>query len=614
MCGIIGAVLCEGGAGALVDTLGEGLRRLEYRGYDSAGMALVGGDKTIRRARRPGRVRELEQDLGALREGDARTGIAHTRWATHGAPSEANAHPHICNGAVAVVCNGIVENHEELRRAQTEAGFRFTSQTDTEVVAHEICAQVQDGRDLLGAVQAAAAKLKGAYAIGAVAAGEPGRLVGARRGSPLIVGIADGGALIVSDVPALLHVTRDYLVLEEGDVVDIVDGAFTVYDAAGSEVQRELKKSGGDSGAVELGNYRHYMEKEIFEQGRAVADTLEGRLSGGHILEEMFGAGSGALFDRVKFVKCIACGTSFYAAMVARHWFESCGVPCDVEIASEFRYRRHTVPDGALVVAVSQSGETIDTLEALRHARRIGYRDALCICNVAESSLVRESDFVLLTHAGREIGVASTKAFTTQLTALLLLVITLGRRAALAAAAESELVAELRALPTAVARALELNAAVAAVARRFADKRHALYLGRGAHYPVALEGALKLKEISYIHAEAYPAGELKHGPLALVDNDMPVVAVAPNNELLVKIKSNIQEVRARGGQLLVFTAEGAGIRGGDGVTVVEVPSVGDAVSPIVFTVPLQLLAYHVATIKGTDIDKPRNLAKAVTVE
>ena len=615
MCGIFGAIVQD--SNSLVSVLMEGLHRLEYRGYDSAGIALVDSDKLIHRARSTGRVCELEKYLGPLGNIKANTGIAHTRWATHGAPSEANAHPHIADNSAAVVCNGIVENYEALRQAQTAAGIQFASDTDTEVVAHEIAAGLRLGHDLLGATRLAITKFHGAYAIAAVAAAEPDRIVGLCAGSPLIVGLGqgnEGNAYIASDVSALLHATQDHLVLNEGDLVDIHNGEVTVYDKDGNQVQRQVRKSDGNPGTVELGNHRHFMEKEIFEQGRAIAETLEGRISGRRILEEIFGAGCSELFDQVKSVKCIACGTSFYAALVARYWFESFGVPCDAEIASEFRYRKPSIPDGGLIVAISQSGETIDTLKALRYARAIGYQTALSICNVAESPLVRESDFVLLTRAGPEIGVASTKAFTTQLTALLMLVIALGRRAGLTGETEASIVSALRALPATVADTLALNDTIAMIAGGLVDKHHALYLGRGVHYPVALEGALKLKEISYIHAEAYPAGELKHGPLALVDNEMPVVAVAPNNELLAKLKSNIQEVRARGGRLLVFASADAEIQDGDGVTVVKIPTADPIVSPIVFTIPLQLLAYHAAVIKGTDIDKPRNLAKAVTVE
>ena len=572
----------------------------------------MGDDGNIHRSRSVGRVRELEKRLEQLPQA-ARAGIAHTRWATHGAPTICNAHPHVCNQTVALVHNGIIENHEELRRRQHDAGFRFTSETDTEVVVHEIHAELARSRDLLEAVRTTVGRLHGAYALGVIAGGEPGRIVGARRGSPLIVGHGNDSACIVSDISALLHVTRRYSVLEEGDVVDIRGAEVRVYDENGQAVEREVRVTTRSRDAIELGDYRHFMEKEIFEQGRAVADTLEERITAGQLLEEAFGPDSPALFDRVRHVKIVACGTSYYAGLVARYWLEARGVPCNVEVASEFRYRPQGAPPDALILTISQSGETIDTLEALRYARRIGYRDAMCICNVAESSLVRESDYVFLTRAGPEIAVASTKAFTTQLTALLLLVIALGRRASPDEAAENRMVHELRALPSAIAHALEHSETVRGLAEQFADKHHALYLGRGVHYPVALEGALKLKEISYIHAEAYPAGELKHGPLALVNDDMPVIAVAPNNELLVKLRSNIQEVRARGGRLLVFTDGDAGI-GGDGIEVVNVSSGGEFISPIIHTIPLQLLAYHIAVIKGTDVDKPRNLAKSVTVE
>jgi len=610
MCGIVGAVARDDVVGTLLD----GLRRLEYRGYDSAGIAVITDAHDLRRARSVGRVAALEQAL-AGNSLHGRTGIAHTRWATHGGVTESNAHPHICRGRVALVHNGIIENHEALRSRQRSRGYEFTSQTDTEVVVHQIDGHMEAGMDLFAAVEATARELQGAYALGAICAREPGVLVAARRGGPLIVGLGDKEYFIASDMSALIAVTNRFVVLEDGDVARLSAEGVTIHDAQGATVQREEKISRLTADAVELGQYRHYMLKEIFEQPNAVAETLEGRLSADRLLEEAFGPHAAAVFDRTREVQIIACGTSYHAGLVARHWLETyAGVACNVEVASEFRYRRHVVRPGTLVVTISQSGETTDTLAALAEARRIGYGDALAICNVPESSLVRESELVLMTNAGPEIGVASTKAFTTQLTALMMLVIALGRRRNLDAATEARLVTELRSLPVKIGEALALDGRIQAIAAQLADKQNALFLGRGAQFPVAMEGALKLKEISYVHAEAYPAGELKHGPLALVDAAMPVIAVAPNNDLLEKLKSNIQEVRARGGRLIVFADPAAGLVEEDGIQVLEVAPVDDAISPIIYTVPLQLLAYHVAVIKGTDVDKPRNLAKSVTVE
>jgi glucosamine--fructose-6-phosphate aminotransferase (isomerizing) len=609
MCGIVGAVAQRD----VVPILLEGLHRLEYRGYDSAGVAVLNGQGgCLERTRLSGKVAALEAALAAAPLAGS-TGIAHTRWATHGVPSEANAHPHLCRDRVALVHNGIIENFEALRRAQS--GHEFDSETDTEVIVHRVHDHLVAGRDLLAAVQATVAELEGAYALGVVAVDDPGRLVAARRGSPLVIGLGLGENFIASDVMALLPVTQRFVFLAEGDVADVRRDGVTIYDAAGARVERLVTTSELAAEAIERGSYRHYMLKEIHEQPRALADTLEGRLGGGRLLEAAFGPGAAAVFDRVRAVQIVACGTSYHAGMVARYWMEAlAGLPCWVEVASEFRYRRHVVPAETLFVTISQSGETADTLAALRVARELGYAHSLAICNVPESSLVRESELVLMTRAGPEIGVASTKAFTTQLVALLLLVIALGRRHRLDEAAERALVGQLLSLPVKVERVLELDPAIALLAEAFADKHHALYLGRGDHYPVALEGALKLKEISYIHAEAYPAGELKHGPLALVDDDMPVVAVAPNNELLEKLKSNLHEVRARGGRLYVFADPGAGLAAGPGVEVIEVAPTDEVIAPIVYTVPLQLLAYHVAVLRGTDVDQPRNLAKSVTVE
>ncbi len=610
MCGIVGAVAQRDVAAILI----EGLRRLEYRGYDSAGIAVLDGGAHLRRIRALGKVRRLEDAL-ARDPLAGSTGIAHTRWATHGEPSERNAHPHVSGERIAVVHNGIIENHESLRERQRAAGYRFESDTDTEVIAHQIHLHLERGLDLVQAVRATVADLAGAYALGVISADRPGELVAARRGSPLVIGIGIGEHFIASDVFALLPVTQRFCFLEEGDVAHLTREHLTIYDAAGQAVARPERVSELSADSVERGAYRHYMLKEIFEQPRAVADTLEGRISGERVLEAAFGPGAGAVFDRVEAVHIVACGTSYHAGLVARYWIESlAGIPCQVEVASEFRYRRVVVTPGTLFVTISQSGETADTLAALRGARELGYLASLAICNVPESSLVRESSLTLMTRAGPEIGVASTKAFTTQLTALLLLVVCLARRRGLAPEAEAHLVAELRGLPGRIEAVLGLNPDIQALADEFADKHHALFLGRGAHYPVAMEGALKLKEISYIHAEAYPAGELKHGPLALVDADMPVIAVASNDQLLEKLKSNLQEVRARGGRLYVFADRDSGIVGEGGTRALPVAPTSEAIAPIVFTVPLQLLAYHVAVLKGTDVDQPRNLAKSVTVE
>jgi len=609
MCGIVGAVAQRDVAPILI----EGLKRLEYRGYDSAGVAVLDGGG-LQRLRAPGKVAELENLLrGQPLEGE--TGIAHTRWATHGRPSEANAHPHICRRTIAVVHNGIIENFDELREHQKQLGFEFTSETDTEVIAHQVYHYVDAGMDLLAAVQATVADLKGAYALGVISTTEPGRLIAARRGSPLVLGLGIGEAFIASDVPALLPVTQRFIFLEEGDIADLRTEGVTIHDAGGDRVERPERVSQLNADAVERGGYRHYMLKEIFEQPRAVSETLEGRIHDGRLLEASLGPDAGRILDETRAVQIIACGTSYHAGLVARYWMEAiAGVPCTVEVASEFRYRTPMVQPGTLFVTISQSGETADTLAALRVAGELGYAHTVAVCNVPESSLVRESELVLMTRAGPEIGVASTKAFTTQLTALFLLVLALGRRHGLTPEREAELVEELVALPGRIERVLELNDPIEALAQQFADKRNALFLGRGTQYPVALEGALKLKEISYIHAEGYPAGELKHGPLALVDAEMPVIAVAPNNELLEKLKSNLQEVRARGGELIVFADEAVGMVSSPGLQVLGVAPTADAVAPIVFTVPLQLLAYHVAVLKGTDVDQPRNLAKSVTVE
>ncbi len=610
MCGIVGAVAQRDVAPILI----EGLKRLEYRGYDSAGIAIFNEHTALERVRTTGKVRELEAALTRTPLLGA-TGIAHTRWATHGRPTTSNAHPHVSNETVAVVHNGIIENHEALRQQLRGFGYEFTSETDTEVIAHQVHYHLQRSPDLLQAVLATAQDLIGAFAIAVISTHEPHRMVVARRGSPLVIGIGIGEHFVASDVSALIPVTQRFLFLEDGDVGDLRSDGMTLYDATGAVIERPLHVSELTADAVERGEYRHYMQKEIFEQPRAIADTLEGRLHGKRVLEACFGPGAEAIFDRVKAVQIVACGTSFHAGMVARNWFEGlAGIPCHVEVASEFRYR-HPVPNpDSLFVTISQSGETADTLAALRGAKQQGFGPSLGIVNVPESSLVRESDLVLMTRAGPEIGVASTKAFTTQLVALLLLVVALGRRHKLSAEREADIVRQLQALPRWIEQVLQLDGTIEALSERFADKHHALFLGRGVQYPVAMEGALKLKEISYIHAEAYPAGELKHGPLALVDAEMPVIAVAPNDALLEKLKSNLEEVRARGGELYVFADHTSGVDANETVHVIEVPPCGENVTPVIYTIPLQLLAYHVAVLKGTDVDQPRNLAKSVTVE
>ena len=610
MCGIVGAVADRN----VVPILIEGLKRLEYRGYDSAGVAVVGPKSQIGRVRTAGKVASLE---GLLNETplDGSLGIAHTRWATHGEPTQSNAHPHVSSGRVAVVHNGIIENHGVLREEQIKLGYKFTSETDTEVVVHQVHRYLAGGAAMLDAVRHAVADLDGAYALGVVSCDEPTHMVAARRGSPLVIGLGDREQYLASDVSALISVTNKFIFLEDGDVAELTRDGVKVVDADGIPVSREVSTSTLSAHAVDKGHYRHFMLKEIYEQPGALADTLEGRLHGGRVLEQSFGPGAAKIFDSVKAVQIVACGTSYHSGLVARHWFEGiAGIPCSVEVASEFRYREPVIADGTLVVTISQSGETADTLAALRGAKDRGFGPTLGIINVPESSLVRESDLVLMTRAGPEIGVASTKAFTTQLVALMLLVVVLGRRHALTPEHEAKLVAELESLPATCRQALQLNADIKRWSEDYADKHHALFLGRGPHYPVAMEGALKLKEISYIHAEAYPAGELKHGPLALVDAEMPVVVVAPNDKLLEKLKSNMQEVRARGGRLYVLADAAAELPSNDGTFVMNVPHSGDAIAPIVFTIPLQLLAYHVAVLKGTDVDQPRNLAKSVTVE
>jgi glucosamine--fructose-6-phosphate aminotransferase (isomerizing) len=610
MCGIVGAVAERNITAILL----EGLKRLEYRGYDSAGVAVYTNDEQLVRLRRPGKVSELELAL-AEEPLVGRLGIAHTRWATHGAPCERNAHPHFSND-LAVVHNGIIENHEALREQLKALGYVFTSDTDTEVIAHLLHHKLKDLPDLTVALKATVKELHGAYGLAVISARQPDRLVAARSGSPLVIGLGMGENFLASDQLALRQVTDRFMYLEEGDIAEIRRDSVQIWDVSGQVVERESVQYRDGAEAADKGEFRHYMLKEIHEQPVVVQRTLEGRISHNQVLVEAFGPQATELFAKVRNVQIVACGTSYHAGMVARYWLEElAGIPCQVEVASEFRYRKVVVQPDTLFVTISQSGETADTLAALRNAKELGYLASLAICNVGISSLVRESDLTLLTQAGREIGVASTKAFTTQLVGLLLLTLSLGQvRGTLANGIEATLVEELRRLPTRLGEALAMDGTVEKIAELFAEKNHTLFLGRGAQFPVAMEGALKLKEISYIHAEAYPAGELKHGPLALVDNDMPVVTVAPNNELLEKLKSNLQEVRARGGELIVFADEQAGMTNGEGTHVVQMPHIHDILSPILYTIPLQLLSYYVAVLKGTDVDQPRNLAKSVTVE
>jgi|TARA_R100000501_G_scaffold3190_1_gene7120 glucosamine--fructose-6-phosphate aminotransferase (isomerizing) len=609
MCGIVGAIAHRNVSNILI----TGLKRLEYRGYDSAGVALL-NDQGLLRVRRQGKVAALE---AAVREQNSAgfLGIAHTRWATHGRPSEDNAHPHMSGNGLAVVHNGIIENFQELKDELEADGYAFSSQTDTEVIAHLIHRALKDTGNLVAAVRASVARLHGAYALGVIDQNEPDRLVAVRSGSPLVVGLGIDENYVASDQLALLPVTNRFIFLEEGDLVDVTVDAVTITDADGEPAERTVHELDGTHEDADKGPYRHYMQKEIFEQPAAIQRTLEGRIDSPDAVSAAFGDSAAAIFDRVRTVQIVACGTSYHAGMVARYWLEAmAGIPCQVEVASEFRYRRHVVPEGTLFVTISQSGETADTLAALRDTGGKDYVGRLAICNVDGSSLVRESELVFLTKAGPEIGVASTKAFTTQLTGLMMLVLALGRRKGLGDDQIETILSELRQLPNLLEQAAALDKPIETLSRAFVKKHHTLFLGRGVHFPVAMEGALKLKEISYIHAEAYPAGELKHGPLALVDKEMPVVAVAPNDQLLEKLKSNLQEVRARGGELYVFADKNAHVKEGEGIHVLNMPAVPESIAPIVYTVPLQLLSYHVAVLRGTDVDQPRNLAKSVTVE
>jgi glucosamine--fructose-6-phosphate aminotransferase (isomerizing) len=609
MCGIIGAVAQRN----VVPILLEGLRRLEYRGYDSAGLALV--NDGLQRVRSVGRVALLEQEAARLKV-HGQTGIAHTRWATHGAPTENNAHPHVSHGTLAVVHNGIIENHEELRQRLSGLGYAFESETDTEVIAHLVHFHYRQSRDLFQAVRDGVAELKGAYAIAVMAEDMPHRLVCARKGSPLLIGLGIEENFVASDTSALLPVTQRFVYLEDGDLADIGLMDYRIYNVQGERVERTHHVSELSADLAELGPYRHYMQKEIHEQPRALADTLAEVPALTELSPGLFGENAAQILADAQHVRILACGTSYHAGLVARYWIEEfAAIPCTVEVASEYRYRQSAPVSDELVVTVSQSGETADTLAALAHAQAHGAAATLAICNVPESALMRQSKLRFLTRAGPEIGVASTKAFTTQLVALFLLTAVLAKlKGRLDGEQEKAWLAELRHLPEQVRQVLELEPEIARWAESFADKRHALFLGRGRHYPIALEGALKLKEISYIHAEAYPAGELKHGPLALVDKEMPVVVIAPNDELLEKLKSNLHEVRARGGELYVFADRESRIAEQDGIRVITLPVQAGMLSPVVHTIPLQLLAYHAALQKGTDVDKPRNLAKSVTVE
>ena len=611
MCGIVGAIAQRD----IVPVLVEGLRRLEYRGYDSAGVAVLNGSGVLKRVRTVGKVQILQDAIDASPT-HGPIGIAHTRWATHGVPSERNAHPHISADGLAIVHNGIIENHEALRAELTAAGYAFTSDTDTEVIAHRIHHHLKNGGGLLEAVSRTVAELEGAYALAVVSESDPERIILAREGCPVVIGLGKDENFVASDIAALLPQTRSFVFLEEGDVAEVTRKSVRILDRSGNAAERKVHQSELSADAADKGQYAHFMLKEIHEQPRAVADTLQERVANGRLLEAAFGPAATEIFRKTESVHIVACGTSYHAGFVARYLIEQlANIPCSVEIASEFRYRSPVVPRNTLFVTISQSGETADTLAALRLAKQAGYLSSLAICNVPESSLVRESELVMLTRAGPEIGVASTKAFTTQIAALGLLVVALAKSHGATPEQERTLVTRLVELPGMIEKTLALDPIIQELAKRFVEKHHALFLGRGTMYPIAMEGSLKLKEISYIHAEAYAAGELKHGPLALVDDDMPVIAVAPNTDLLEKLKSNLMEVKARGGELIVFADPDSGMKSSEGVTVITMPKqVSYIQAPIVYTIPLQMLSYHVATARGTDVDKPRNLAKSVTVE
>ncbi|MBL4941187.1 MAG: glutamine--fructose-6-phosphate transaminase (isomerizing) [Colwellia sp.] len=610
MCGIVGAVAQRD----VTEILVEGLRRLEYRGYDSAGVATIDQQNQLASVKRLGKVQELAQALhdSPLSGG---TGIAHTRWATHGVPSEVNAHPHFSNSNIAVVHNGIIENHQALRSQLQALGYEFVSQTDTEVIGHLVHHELKSTDNLITAVQKTVKQLEGAYGTVVMDSTDKDRIVVARSGSPLVIGYGLGENFIASDMMALLPVTRRFAFLEEGDVAEVTRFEVSIFDIDGNKVEREVKESSASNDAGDKGEYRHYMLKETYEQPTAIRNTLEGRLVGGVLDVNTFGVGADEIFKEIEHVQIIACGTSYHSGMVARYWLEAlAGVSCNIEIASEFRYRKSHVPKNALIVTISQSGETADTLAALRLAKELGYRASLVICNVDSSSLVRESDLTFMTKAGVEIGVASTKAFTTQLVGLMMMTLAIGQHHGMSSEKQAEIAQSLMTLPSKLDEVLALASSIEELAEDFADKNHALFLGRGDQYPIAMEGALKLKEISYIHAEAYAAGELKHGPLALIDAEMPVIVVAPQNDLIEKLKSNVEEVRARGGLMYVFADSKANFTSDDTMKVIDVPVCDELIAPIVYTLPLQLLSYYVAIIKGTDVDQPRNLAKSVTVE
>jgi glutamine---fructose-6-phosphate transaminase (isomerizing) len=610
MCGIVGAIAERN----IVPVLVEGLRRLEYRGYDSAGIAVLGNDNAMGLRRAVGKVADLERKLESAPLA-GRLGVAHTRWATHGGVTEANAHPHVSGGRVAVIHNGIIENFAEIKAELIEKGYEFQSETDTEVAAHLIHEHLKQGVNLLEAVQLSVRRFVGAYALLVFDAQDPDRIIVSRVASPLVIGLGLGENFVASGIPALLPVTQRFIYLEQGDIAEITRDNVRVFDSNGNPIERAIHETAISADAVDKGPYRHFMIKEIFEQPSALAETCYGRLAEDRVLPESLGPKANELLENIGQIHIVACGTSYHAGLVGKYWLESlAGIPCQVEVASEYRYRKVVVPPGTLFVTLSQSGETADTLEALRMAKESRYAGTLTICNSAHSSMVRESDLVMMTHAGPEIGVASTKAFTTQLLSMLMITLMLARKRGMPADREAELVRHLFHCATAVEEALGMNDVLKLLAEDFAEKEHTLFLGRGPMWPIAMEGALKLKEISYIHAEAYAAGELKHGPLALIDEDMPVVVVAPNNELLDKLKSNMQVVRARGGKLYVFADAATGIESEPGLTVISMPHVDRLIAPIVYSVPLQLLAYHVAVLKGTDVDQPRNLAKSVTVE
>jgi len=610
MCGIVGGVAHRD----VNEILLEGLRRLEYRGYDSAGLAVLDDAGIIQRCRRMGKVKELEAGIEAA-PFSGKMGIAHTRWATHGKPSQENSHPHMSGERLVIVHNGIIENHEELREELQAAGYVFQSQTDTEVIVHLLHQNLQKTSSLTDAVKESILRLDGAYALGVISADHPGKLVAARQGSPLVIGVGSGEHFIASDQLALLQVTDRFIFLDEGDVAELTTDHVHIWDADNSEVVHDVNVFEHKMDLADKGEFRHYMMKEIFEQPDVVRNCLEGRINKTRLLEQAFGIKAKEVFDKTEAVQIIACGTSYHSGMVAKYWIESLvGIPCQVEVASEYRYRKTVALPNSLFITISQSGETADTLAALRKAKQIGFTASLSICNVPGSSLVRESDLAIMTNAGPEIGVASTKAFTSQLVVLMLLTIALGRRHGMVQQVEEEIVADLTRMPELIEKALAMDSDIEKMAQDFAEKHNGLFLGRGSMYPIAMEGALKLKEISYIHAEAYPAGELKHGPLALVDKDTPIITVAPKNELLDKLKSNLEEVRARGGELFVFADEKANVKSQDNLKVLNLPSCSDLMEPILYIIPLQLLSYHVAVLKGTDVDQPRNLAKSVTVE